>query len=99
MRINNNHFRDLCIIAAIMIGLFTLLFFSSCKSSNVVSSAAELPAFTGARPTRPSLLPVEDDAQIPAAIVVNQVRLQGYIQKLELYCDAWEQYYIEITVN
>ena len=98
MRINNNHFRDLCIIAVIMIGLFTLLFFSSCKSSETLT-VAELPAFTGARPSRPSLLPVEDDAQIPAAIVVNQVRLQGYVEKLELYCDAWEQYYIEITAN
>lgn len=98
MRINNNHFRDLCIIAAILIGLFTLLFFSSCKSSETLT-VAELPAFTAARPDRPSLLQVEDDAQIPAVIVINQVRLQGYIQKLELYADAWEQYYIEITAN
>ena len=93
---HNNRCRNLRIIVVAIIGLMLML--SSCKSSSSLSTTA-IPAFTATRPSRPSLAVVGDDVQIPAAVVMNQELLIGYARKLEVYADAWEQYYINLEGN
>lgn len=95
MMYNNNRFRNLCIAIAIIGLTLFLLLLTSCRTS--FSDEGKLPEFTTTRPSRPALLTVDSDAQIPGAVVVNQILMQSYAEKLELYADAWENFYSEVT--
>lgn len=94
MMYNNNRFRNLCIAIAIIGLTLFLLLFTSCRTS---FDEGKLPEFATARPSRPALLTVDSDAQLPKAVVVNQILMQSYAEKLELYADAWENFYSEVT--
>ena len=97
MFFKNKNFRNIFIIFLVLVVAFVLLLLTSCRTTEAETVASRLPAFTATRPERPSLLTVEDGVQIPREVVVNETLLIGYAMKLEVYADAWEQYYIQLT--
>ena len=82
------------------LGIITILSFLlciSCKTAErVVFIQPPLPEFSIIKPTRPSLLTVEDGIQLPMSVLTNQILLQGYAKELEAYAAGWEKFYMEL---
>lgn len=82
------------------LGIITILSFLlciSCKTAErVVFIQPPLPEFSIIKPTRPSLLTVEDGIQLPMSVLTNQILLQGYAKELEAYAAGWEDFYKEL---
>ena len=82
------------------LGIITILSFLLCISCKTAERVAfiqpPLPEFSIQKPTRPSLLAVEDGIQLPMSVLTNQILLQGYAKELEAYAAGWEEFYKEL---
>ena len=82
------------------LGIITILSFLLCISCKTAEKVAfiqpPLPEFSIQKPTRPSLLAVEDGIQLPMSVLTNQILLQGYAKELEAYAAGWEEFYKEL---
>lgn len=68
--------------------IILVLMLSSCATRYITPP---LPDFNPIRPERPQLEEVAED--VPVEAVMNTVRLIGYSEQLEQYCDSWENFY------
>ena len=68
--------------------LFALLIVS-CETVTYI--APDLPTFEPVRPQRPQLEEVL--GEVPEGAIINTVRLMEYSRELEVYSNAWENYY------
>ncbi len=81
----------------VIITILSFLLCISCKTAErVVFIQPPLPEFSIIKPTRPSLLTVEDGIQLPMSVLTNQILLQGYAKELEAYAAGWEEFYMEL---
>lgn len=70
--------------------IFLLLFvLVSCETVTYI--APDLPTFEPVRPQRPQL--EEVTGEVPEGAIINTVRLMEYSRELEVYSNAWENYY------
>lgn len=76
--------------------ILILLLFPNCMTIEREHIQPSLPDFGLMRPSRPSLLPINDDAQLPVPVLKNIILLQGYARELEAYADGWEEFYEEL---
>lgn len=75
-------------IKIIFLLMLTLLIVS-CETVTYI--APNLPTFEPVRPQRPQL--EEVTGEVPEGAIINTVHLMEYSRELEVYSNAWENYY------
>lgn len=73
-----------------------VLLFPSCVITEKEFIQPSLPEFALNRPSRPNLLTIADDTQLPVPVLTNTILLQGYARELEAYAEGWEEFYTEL---
>ncbi len=73
-----------------------VLLFPSCVITEKEFIQPSLPEFALNRPSRPNLLTIADDTQLPVPVLTNTILLQGYARELEAYAEGWEEFYMEL---
>lgn len=73
-----------------------VLLFPSCVITEKEYVQPSLPEFIISRPSRPNLLDIPDDTQLPVPVLTNTILLQGYARELEAYAEGWEEFYTEL---